>query len=49
MIRECFVPCLFQALLQTLEMGLGTSWTPDVEAAWVKLWAAVVGVSAVVL
>ncbi|GAQ91814.1 cytochrome b5 isoform [Klebsormidium nitens] len=40
-------PAVGQALLQTLDMGLGVHWTPEVKAAWIKLWTAIVSVMSV--
>ena len=33
-----------QALLSTLEAGLGDNWTPEVQAAWTSTWNTVVSV-----
>uniref|UniRef100_A0A7S3Z6G4 Globin domain-containing protein n=1 Tax=Lotharella globosa TaxID=91324 RepID=A0A7S3Z6G4_9EUKA len=37
-------PIVGQALLKTLEDGLGEHWTPEVKAGWVKVWTTVVAV-----
>ncbi|GAQ91211.1 cytochrome b5 isoform [Klebsormidium nitens] len=33
-----------EALLKTLDMGLGDYWTPATKASWVKMWTAIVAV-----
>jgi hemoglobin-like flavoprotein len=37
-VREHHYVLVGQTLLWTLEQGVGTAWTPDVEAAWVACY-----------
>jgi len=43
-VKQEHFPVVGQALLSTLEAGLGDNWTPEVQAAWTSTWNTVVSV-----